>query len=58
MNIYLTENYEITNFVWAKAEHWWPMVIPVERRGQGRALVAQGNTCGASWPRQSIGGRG
>jgi hypothetical protein len=21
MNIYLTENYEITNFVWAKAEH-------------------------------------
>jgi hypothetical protein len=22
MNIYLTENYEITNFVWAKAEHW------------------------------------
>jgi hypothetical protein len=24
MNIYLAENYEITNFVWAKAEHWWP----------------------------------
>jgi hypothetical protein len=28
MNIYLTENYEITNVVWAKAEHWWPRVIP------------------------------
>jgi hypothetical protein len=28
MNIYLTENSEITNFVWAKAEHWWPRVIP------------------------------
>jgi hypothetical protein len=28
MNIYLAENYEITNFIWAKAEHWWPRVIP------------------------------
>jgi hypothetical protein len=29
MNIYLlTENSEITNFVWAKAYNWWPRVIP------------------------------
>jgi hypothetical protein len=28
MNIYLTEKSEITNLVWAKAEHWWPRVIP------------------------------
>jgi hypothetical protein len=36
MNIYLTENSEITNFVWAKAEHWWPRVIPnTEKRLNG-----------------------